>query len=193
MLLATADNGLIPLFRVYTPNTDPVRYFPKLDKLVSNTSDNAEKLPQFDRTMSFRFTARDGNGGVDSDHMQVTVEDNAGPFQITAPNGLETLSCSTTVTWNVAGTTSAPVSTANVDILLSTDGGMTYGGSPLATSTPNDGSEQVTLPNADYNQARIMVKGRNNIFFDISNQNFTIQQGNCGSALPWLLLLLDDG
>ena len=41
------------------------------------------------------------------------------------------------MTWNVANTTAAPVSTANVEIALSVDGGYTF---PyiLAASTPND-------------------------------------------------------
>ena len=78
------------------------------------------------------------------------------------------------MTWNVAGTNLAPVSTANVDIFLSTDGGLTFDhANPLASGTPNDGSHSVTLPNITTSQARIMVKGSNNIFFDISNQNFS--------------------
>ena len=62
---------------------------------------------------------------------------------------------------------------ANVDIFLSTDGGNTYP-ITLATNTPNDGSHVITVPNNQGNQNRIMVKGSNHIFFDISNTNFTI-------------------
>jgi hypothetical protein len=61
-----------------------------------------------------------------------------------------------------------------VNIRLSTDGGNTF---PilLATSTANDGSETITVPgNVPTGAARIKVEPTNNIFFDISNANFSI-------------------
>ena len=77
------------------------------------------------------------------------------------------------MTWNVAGTNAAPVSCANVAIDLSTDGGNTFPTS-LAASTPNDGSEAVTIPDTPTAQARVRVSCVGNVFFDISNANFTI-------------------
>jgi hypothetical protein len=44
----------------------------------------------------------------------------------------------------------------------------------LVASTPNDGSEQITIPNVNTTQARIFVEGVGNIFYDVSNVNFTI-------------------
>ncbi|MEO0404998.1 MAG: CARDB domain-containing protein [Bacteroidota bacterium] len=78
-----------------------------------------------------------------------------------------------TVTWDVANTDAAPVNCSNVDIYLSVDGGFTY---PflLLSGTPNDGSANVFIPDNQTNSARIKVKGNGNIFFDISNTNFTI-------------------
>ena len=43
--------------------------------------------------------------------------------------------------------------------------------------TPNDGSAAVSLPNISTSNARIKVKASNNIFFDISNGDFSIEQG----------------
>lgn len=107
--------------------------------------------------------------------MQVTVSAAAGPFAVTVPNtAVSWPAMSTqTVTWNVAGTDTAPVSAASVDILLSTDGGTTFPVA-LAASAPNNGSANVTVPVASTTTARVRVQAVGNIFFDISNTNFTI-------------------
>ncbi|MCI5224350.1 MAG: hypothetical protein D3924_17195 [Candidatus Electrothrix sp. AR4] len=190
--LVAVDDGQIPLFRVYTSVSSGQRYFPKLATLTSNTADNAEKLPQMGRTMNFRLTARDAQGGVDADDMQVTVEGGSGPFRVTYPNAYTRVDPGSeiTVTWNVAGTDNAPVSTASVGIYLSVDGGLTWD-TILAEPTPNDGSETVTLPIINTGQARIIVKAVDNIFFDISDSNFKISlPGEGGGGLPFLFLLL---
>ncbi|MCH7813754.1 MAG: hypothetical protein IID40_07000, partial [Planctomycetes bacterium] len=79
------------------------------------------------------------------------------------------------VTWDVAGTAGSPVNAANVDILLSTDGGNTFP-ITLASGTPNDGSHTVVVTASPTTTARVKVQGTNNIFFDISNANFTIDE-----------------
>ena len=58
-------------------------------------------------------------------------------------------------------------------ISLSTDGGLTYP-TVLAATTPNDGSQLVTLPNINTTTARIKVEAVDNYFFDINDANFTI-------------------
>jgi hypothetical protein len=126
-------------------------------------------------SLHFRFTARDGSGGVSSSDTTLLLATNAGPFLVTAPNTAVAYKAGSTqtVTWNVANTNVLP-GAANVKISLSTDGGYTY---PyvLAASTANDGSEVVTLPNVGTVKARIKVEAAENIFFDVSNANFAIQ------------------
>ncbi len=172
--------GNAPIFRSWNPTNSPTRIFPRLQNLLNNTTVIGELLPTYARAMTFRLTVRDnkmGGGGVDRAQFQFSVDGNSGPFVVTSPNtNVDWPALSTqTVTWNVANTNVAPVNCANVNILLSTDGGNTW---PivLAANTPNDGSEDVVIPDNRVNTARIKVEAAGNIFFDISNVNFTISQ-----------------
>ena len=107
--------------------------------------------------------------------MQVQIVNTGAAFAITSPNTGTTWVANTTktVTWNVAGTTAAPINAATVNITLSLDGGLTYP-ITLASGVPNNGSANVTVPNNFTATARVRVQPTNNIFFDISNVNFNI-------------------
>jgi len=125
--------------------------------------------------LDFRFTARDNKGGTNaaSPDTTLTLAAGTGPFLVTSAPASWAAGSTQTVTWNVAGTNAAPISTANVKISLSLDGGHTY---PyvLAASTANDGSENVVVPNTPTKNARIKVEAVGNVYFDISNADFTI-------------------
>lgn len=188
---ATRTSG--PTFRSYNSSTSPVRYFPRMQSILAGATTTAgteitvEALPSVARTMNFRLTVRDnrvGGGNNNSDDMIVTVNGTAGPFTVTAPNTAVSYTggSSQTITWNVAGTTANGVNCANVDIMLSTDGGSTW--STLLAATPNDGTQAVTIPNTPSTTCRIMVKGTNHIFFDVSNANFTITSGVADTQAP---------
>lgn len=183
-----SPSGNAPIFRSFSPVTTPVRIFPKLSDLLNNTQTIGELLPTYGRTLTFRLTARDyraGGGGVGkSSNVSFTVTASAGPFVVTSPNTAVTWpgGSTQTVTWNVANTNISPVSCANVKISLSTDGGQSWP-HVLAASTPNDGSEAVTIPNLSSTTARVKVEAVGNIFFDVSNMNFTITSSGSATVL----------
>jgi hypothetical protein len=175
------DNGNRPIFRVFNPTASPSRTFPKLSDILNNISTLGESLPTTTRALIFRLMVRDnraGGGGVDYDTVTINVTSTAGPFSITAPNTAVTWAggSAQTVNWNVANTNLAPVSCPTVNILLSTDGGNSFSTS-LASGATNDGTETITVPSVDTTTARMKVACANNIFFDISNANFTINTG----------------
>lgn len=176
--VANASNG--PNFRSMLPKPTPERYMPSLNAVIANNlAPEWEVISNVARSYNFAFTVRDNNvlgGQVAYDDMQINVSGVAGPFLVVTPNtNVSWQGGSTqTVTWNVAGTTANGVNAAFVDILLSSDGGLTY---PvvLATHVANDGSESITVPSTIVGTMnRIMVRGNNHIFYDISNTNFTI-------------------
>jgi hypothetical protein len=193
-----SDGQARAILRNYIPSTSPSRTFPSWQYILNNanvppsTFDcgrgagnpclTGELLPAIARTMVFQCVARDNHaasGGVNTVNANVVVSAAAGPFVVTAPNTNVTWQANTsqTVTWNVASTTAAPISAANVDILLSQDGGVTFP-TVLVSNTPNDGSQAITMPNSlvpdATTTARIMVKASGNIFFDVSDMNFSI-------------------
>ncbi len=177
-------------FRSFNPTTDSKRYFPRLSTIKTGaTSWQWEAVPNVARSLTFRLTVRDnvaGGGNNNSDDTVITVNGTAGPFILNVPNTNVTWNAGTTqtVTWNVAGTTGNGVNASNVDIFLSTDGGDTYPIS-LAFGVPNDGSHDIVVPNNQGSQNRIMVKGSNHVFFDISNTDFTIAgQVVCNATVP---------
>lgn len=170
--------GNAPIFRSFLPVVTPVRYFPKIDDILNNTVTIGEILPTYSRTLQFRLTARDnhaGSGGICFDEMSVAVDGKAGPFRVTKPD-TATWEVSTfkMITWDVNNTNIAPVNCANVAIELSSDGGLTFPVTLLA-STPNDGAEEIIVPDNVTSTARIRVKAVDNIFFDISDKDFKIQ------------------
>ncbi|MEK8178835.1 reprolysin-like metallopeptidase [Flavobacterium buctense] len=200
---ASATRTTGPTFRSYNSTTTPVRYFPRIQSVLNGATTTAgteitvEALPSVARTMNFRLTVRDNRAGGsanNSDDMIVTVNGTAGPFTVSAPNTAVTYAGNSvqTVTWNVAGTTANNVNCANVDILLSTDGGFTYPITLLA-ATPNDGTEAITIPNLAGTTNRIMVKGTNHIFFDVSNTNFTITNSAPDTTAPTAATLSASG
>lgn len=183
-----------PNWLSFSPTASPTRLFPKLSTILAglavtpvlpggDAGTNIEALSSVSRALHFRLTVRDNHPYVSGSTIgqtqfadtTVTVTNTAGPFKVTSPNTNVpwTGGPAQTITWDVADSTLAPVSCANVRILLSTDGGATFP-TVLSASTPNDGSETVPIPFVSTTTARIKVEAVGNIFFDISDANFSI-------------------
>ncbi|MEQ6124635.1 reprolysin-like metallopeptidase [Pseudotenacibaculum sp. MALMAid0570] len=169
-----------PMFRSLPSKTSPNRYLPRLSTLsTGNNSSTWEVLPSVAREMNFSFLVRDNNSGGGStarDDIKVTVID-ATPFSISSPGLAAVWEAGTTrtVSWDKGTTDVAPINCQLVNIKLSIDGGLTY---PITIleNTPNDGTQDITVPNNPTSQARIMVEAADNIFFNINFGNFTINE-----------------
>ncbi|SFZ90513.1 Por secretion system C-terminal sorting domain-containing protein [Flaviramulus basaltis] len=169
-----------PLVRSFEGTDNATRYIPRLQDLAINGGSTTwEKLASISRNINFQLTVRDNDsrgGQTATDNMVATTTTAAGPFLVTSqsttgiswPQG-----SSQTITWDVAGTTGNGVNTANVNILLSTDRGLNYD-TILASSVPNDGSQDITVPNIMAGFCRIMVEGDGNIFFAINTEDIAI-------------------
>ena len=147
--VASATKATGPNWISFRPATSPTRYFPKLSTILAggmvtgplpggDAGANIEALSSVSRTLNFRLTVRDNAvysstapvsvGQTNFTDMVVTVSSASGPFTVTAPNTAVSWAGNTaqTITWNVASTTAAPVSCADVKISLSTDGGKLF-------------------------------------------------------------------
>jgi hypothetical protein len=202
---ASAAKTTGPNYISFLPTVSPTRVFPKLSTILTgalisgplpggDAGFNSEVLSSVSRILNFRLTVRDNApyssaapvsvGQTQFTDMAVTVSNTSGPFAVTAPNTavIWNAGSNATVTWSVNNTTAAPVSCASVNILLSTDGGLTFP-TVLAAVTANDGTEVITVPGTTGTTCRVKVEAVGNIFFDISNTNFTIGGAvACGDA-----------
>ena len=206
--VAYAAKPVGPNFLTLPATVSPTRLFPKLSTILAGLQItppfpggdaicNIEALSNVSRTETFRLTVRDNSGYVPVttpgtgkvgqtafQNMTLTILSTAGPFAVTAPNTNVTWAggSTQTVTWSVNNTDLPPLSVANVKISLSTDGGNTFP-TVLLASTPNDGTQTVTIPNTATTTARIKVEAIGNIFFDINDVNFTISAPTTSSDL----------
>lgn len=171
-----------PLFRSVVPNSSTVRYMPAFSSVLQNKLTTTwESVSSIGRTLHFTLTGRDnaadGQAQTNTDDMIVSVASFAGPFAITSHVNDDVSwwqGLSETVTWSVNNTNTLQGSTA-VNIKLSTDGGLTF---PiiLASNTPNDGSETITMPTSvpSSRNCRILIEPTGNIYYAINKKPFAI-------------------
>ncbi|OAV44224.1 hypothetical protein A3850_006825 [Lewinella sp. 4G2] len=169
-----------PLFRSYPPVPETDRYFPALATVVTGSGSEWEVLPQRARMMNFIVTVRDGATGGYGCTVQETVAidavDTGDSYAVTNPNGGEAWPAGdeVPVAWNVAGTDGTPINCTMVELVLSTDGGVTFDQS-LGTF-PNTGTATVIAPQVTETDARLMIRCDGNIFYDVSDADFSIEQ-----------------
>lgn len=174
-------------FRSLTPTTSATRYFPKFSSVLAGVLDNSlntwESTSQVARSSNFAITVRDNNTNATQQQtnfaQQAITVGNDGPFQITS--GYLFSNTTTNLTWDVANTSSAPYSVANVKIDYSTDNGVTW--TVLLASAPNNGTATiVALPTSLNGQVVVVrVSSIGNVFYALKKVTVSTQ-ATCGSA-----------
>ena len=183
--LTDPDDGRFALFRMLDSSSSPERYLPALATVVSGAPDLSERIPQVAREMTMRLTVKDGAGGVQSDDIVVSVDGDSGPFEVVSPNGGEQVGRSKTVEWDTGFTEQAPVSASMVEIYLSTNDGVSFG--QLIETVDNTGSANINFPAGIQSQdARLMIKGAGNIFYDVSDEAFQLDSDRAVPPTPVL-------
>ena len=188
--VATSIGG--PMFRSLPSKASPNRYMPDLTTVIDgSTSSTWEVVPSVARELNFSFLVRDnysGGGSTARDDVKVEVVD-AEAFTISAPNTAVSWDAGSTqtITWTKGTSDVAPINCLNVNIKLSIDGGVTF---PITikANTPNDGTEDIVIPNNISTTSRIMVEAADNIFYNVNSTNFTIN-----STVPTFIMNSDSG
>lgn len=185
-----------PMNRSLPPSTSPNRYIPRLSSVINGDIEQTnpglgsdwETVANVNRFLNWALTVRDRNtsspaGGQSSyDTMQIeiiagTVSQPVGPFKVTSQATLGinwTEGDTETITWDVANTNNTTgINTSNVNILLSTDGGENFT-TVLKANTPNDGTEDITVPSIAAPFCRIMVQPVDNIYYAVNSIDFAI-------------------
>ncbi|GAA4895471.1 zinc-dependent metalloprotease family protein [Flaviramulus aquimarinus] len=172
--------------RSLPPSNSPDRYIPKFSSVLAGLTTQTnpalgsdwETVSTVARNLNWALTVRDrdpssATGGQSSyDTMQITVED-VMPFTMTNPVSWAQ-GAMQTIEWVVGQTTNGTINCQNVTIKLSTDGGATFP-TTIVSNTPNDGSFNYTVPAMpDTSNARLLIEAVNNIFYDVSDFNFSI-------------------
>lgn len=165
------DNGMGALFRVFPPRASGLRVFPQMSDVLSAVATPGEQLPSIGGfTRKFRCVVRDYNVAAGSSEISSVVNLVIAPsstgFSVLSPASGEVRAAGEqVVTWNIGGTSSAPVSCANVTIRLSLDDGATF--PTLLGTFPNTGSATLRM-HGPSTSARVRVEGTDRAFFSVS-------------------------
>ncbi|WP_438865287.1 reprolysin-like metallopeptidase [Neptunicella sp.] len=172
------DDGTRPLFRSWPPTDSTQRYLPRLQDVLQgpDVTVKGETYPTTERTLRFRLSVRDNQGGLVTDETLISVTPSSGPVVVNKPDGntLWDNDSSYEIQWDVADTDLPPVSCRQMDVWLSVDGGQSF---PLliAEQLDNNGSALLTgLVAISTDNARLMLKCHDNIFYALNSSAFKI-------------------
>ncbi|MCF2220385.1 T9SS type A sorting domain-containing protein [Chryseobacterium sp. PS-8] len=174
--LGTTTTGAT--FRSVSPTSNPTRYFPKLESVLNGYLDNSnntwEAVSQVARTTNFAVTVRDNSPFADqqqtSTKTQQIIVGNNGPFKINSQ--FANSAAPSPITWDVVNTNAAPYNVANVKIDYTTNNGASW--TVLLASTPNDGSENISLPSSLNGQTiKVRVSAIGNVFYAVKSVSVT--------------------
>lgn len=175
-----------PIYRSLPPTNSPVRYFPKLIRVLEGSLTNPtdwESVSHVPRELNFTVTIRDNTPlkqqqQTSSASLNLTVG-NDGPFKVITSQIYH--NSATPIVWDPANTAAAPYSVANVKIDYSKDGGVTW--TVLAATTPNDGSEQMNIPSLSPGEmGYVRISAINNVFYAVGKVTAAAAQTCTGSA-----------
>ncbi|MEL7159696.1 MAG: reprolysin-like metallopeptidase, partial [Bacteroidota bacterium] len=171
------DNATGPLFRSFPARSDGVRYLPRFPDVLNGNDPMWETLPMVERSMNFRLTVLNQNttyGCASEENVRLDVAGDKAPFLVTDPADANQWSRGqiAQVQWDVAGTDAAAYRSPTVDVLLTTDDGTSF--DTLARSVANNGLAEVRVPDLETTNARILVRSVDNVFYNISDEDFSI-------------------
>lgn len=179
-----SDALLGPMVKYAAPSSSTKRYIPNFQSVVLGMPTPWEVLSSVPRVLNFRYVVRDNNnlgaGSIAYDDVKVVIN-NSGPFVITYPNSTnEEWEAGTNkkVRWTVANTTGNGINTSHVNIKYSADNGESF--IMLAENTINDGEEEITVPEYNTYEARILVEPTNSTYYALSKK-FKIVGGTAGT------------
>ena len=191
-----------PNYRSFNPSSSPNRFMPAYAKVLAGTLTSVsgwESVSTVARIsavgkLTFTLTVRDNNVSALGGGQQTNTDTafifsqapynatavpptGAGPFRITSQATSGTVwgaaGSSQTITWDVNNTTSLPGS-ANVNIKLSIDGGVTWP-YDVALNTPNDGTETISVPATPAStNCRLWIEPVGNIYYAVNAAPFLI-------------------
>lgn len=174
--------------RSLPPSGSPDRYIPRFSSVLAGKTTQTnptlgsdwETVSTVGRNLNWALTVRDRDpsnapGGQTSfDTVKITVED-VPPFTVTNPVSWAQ-GDNVTINWAVGQTNNGTINCQNVTIKLSTDGGLTFP-TTIASSIPNNGAFTYLVPSIpNTSSARLLIEAADNIFYDVSDFDFTISR-----------------